>query len=104
MLVGRFFSSVNIAACVLQICVMPHVLSQSTVPQVLIAVPLIVLMIVVGGFIYPCLLSVMIAFGALKVLEYSVMTSATEMIYMPMGPDHRYLGTHDHFNYRYYHG
>ena len=68
MLVGRFFASVNVAACVLQICIMPHVLSQSTVPQVLSAVPLIVLLIVVGGFVYPSLLSVMIAFGALKVL------------------------------------
>ena len=25
-------------------------------------------------------------------LEYSIMTSATEMIYMPMGHEHRYLG------------
>eukprot|EP00596_Hydrurales_sp_CCMP1899_P008921 CAMPEP_0119033876 /NCGR_PEP_ID=MMETSP1177-20130426/947_1 /TAXON_ID=2985 /ORGANISM="Ochromonas sp, Strain CCMP1899" /LENGTH=346 /DNA_ID=CAMNT_0006990969 /DNA_START=1188 /DNA_END=2228 /DNA_ORIENTATION=- len=34
----------------------------------------------------------MMAFGTLKVLEYSIMTSATEMIYMPMDHDHRYLG------------
>jgi hypothetical protein len=67
-LVGRFFASVNIAACVLQIVVMPSVLSQSTLPQVLSAIPLIVLAIVVCGFVYPCLLSVMVAFGALKVL------------------------------------
>jgi hypothetical protein len=67
-LVGRFFASVNIAACVLQIVIMPSVLSQSTLPQVLSAIPLIVLAIVVCGFVYPCLLSVMVAFGALKVL------------------------------------
>jgi hypothetical protein len=71
-LVGRFFASVNIAACVLQIVVMPSVLSQSTLPQVLSAIPLIVLAIVVCGFVYPCLLSVMVAFGALKVLGTSV--------------------------------
>jgi hypothetical protein len=34
----------------------------------------------------------MFVFGSLKVLEYSVMTAATEMIYMPMGQDVRYLG------------
>ena len=91
-LVGRFFASVNIAACLLQIFVLPSVLSHASLPNVLFTIPLIVLAIVVGGFFYPCLLSVMLAFGALKVLEYSVMTSATEMIYMPMGHDHRYLG------------
>eukprot|EP00596_Hydrurales_sp_CCMP1899_P002511 CAMPEP_0119045090 /NCGR_PEP_ID=MMETSP1177-20130426/36911_1 /TAXON_ID=2985 /ORGANISM="Ochromonas sp, Strain CCMP1899" /LENGTH=261 /DNA_ID=CAMNT_0007016237 /DNA_START=1226 /DNA_END=2008 /DNA_ORIENTATION=+ len=34
----------------------------------------------------------MLGFGALKVLEYSIMTSATEMIYMPMNHQERYLG------------
>jgi len=34
----------------------------------------------------------MFAFGSLKVLEYSILTSASEMIYMPMGQDVRYLG------------
>jgi ATP/ADP translocase len=30
--------------------------------------------------------------GTMKVLEYSIMTAATEMIYMPMSHDDRYLG------------
>ena len=91
-LVGRFFASVNIAACFLQVFVMPHVLSISTLPKVLCAIPMIVFCIVIGGYIYPSLLTIMFGFGALKVLEYSIMTSATEMIYMPMNHEQRYLG------------
>jgi hypothetical protein len=34
----------------------------------------------------------MLGFGCMKVLEYSVMTSSMEMIYMPMGHEVRYLG------------
>ena len=67
-LVGRFFASVNIAACLMQIFVMPSVLSQSTLPQVLSAIPIILLIVIIGGYLYPCLLSVMVAFGTLKVL------------------------------------
>lgn len=92
MLVGRFFASVNIAACFLQVFVMPHVLSISTLPRVLCAIPMIIFCIVIGGYIYPSLLTIMFGFGALKVLEYSIMTSATEMIYMPMSSEQRYLG------------
>jgi hypothetical protein len=43
-------------------------------------------------YLWPTLLGVMIAFGSMKVIEYSVMTAATEMIYMPMDKDVRYLG------------
>ena len=43
-------------------------------------------------YLFPSLVGVMIAFGTLKVIEYSVMTVATEMIYMPMDKDVRYLG------------
>jgi hypothetical protein len=35
---------------------------------------------------------IQIYFNPPKVLEYSIMTSATEMIYMPMDHDQRYLG------------
>ena len=91
-LVGRFFASVNIAACFLQIFVMPHVLCISSLPKVLRSVPLIILGIVIFGYAYPSLLTIMFGFGALKVLEYSIMTSATEMIYMPMSGEQRYLG------------
>jgi ATP/ADP translocase len=90
--VGRFFASVNIAACFLQVFVMPSVLSVSTLPKVLRSIPLVIFAIVIVGYIYPSLLTVMFGFGALKVLEYSIMTSATEMIYMPMSSEQRYLG------------
>ena len=33
----------------------------------------------------------MLGFGTMKVLEYSIMSSAMEMIYMPMGQDVSYL-------------
>ena len=91
-LVGRFFASVNIAACFLQVFVMPSVLSVATLPKVLCSIPIVIFGIVIGGYIYPSLLTVMFGFGALKVLEYSIMTSATEMIYMPMSSEQRYLG------------
>ena len=71
---------------------MPSVLSVSTLPQVICSIPIVILVIVIGGYIYPSLLTVMFGFGALKVLEYSIMTSATEMIYMPMNSEQRYLG------------
>ena len=76
-LVGRFFASVNIAACLMQIFVMPSVLSQSTLPQVLSAIPVIILIVIIGGYLYPCLLSVMLAFGTLKVLGTSFPPSFT---------------------------
>ena len=71
---------------------MPSVLSVSTLPKVLRSIPLVIFAIVIAGYIYPSLLTVMFGFGALKVLEYSIMTSATEMIYMPMSSEQRYLG------------
>jgi len=92
MLVGRFFATVNIAACTLQCFVMPHLLSQSTLPNVLTKIPFLVLAAVCLGIVQPGLISVMLGFGTIKVLEYSIMHSASEMIYMPMGHDVRYLG------------
>jgi hypothetical protein len=71
---------------------MPYVLSTKSLPRVLGSIPITIFIIVIIGFIYPSLFTTMIAFGTLKVLEYSIMTSATEMIYMPMDHDHRYLG------------
>jgi hypothetical protein len=43
-------------------------------------------------YINPCLVLVMFSFGTMKVIEYSVLTSANEMIYMPMNLEVRYLG------------
>jgi ATP/ADP translocase len=76
----------------LQCFIMPSVLSNKTLPKVLSAIPIIIFTIIIGGYIYPSLLTIMLGFGALKVLEYSIMTSATEMIYMPMNHQERYLG------------
>jgi len=92
MLVGRFFATVNITSCTLQCFVLPLVLSHSTLPNVLINIPLCVLVATLYGVINPGLISVMLGFGTIKVLEYSIMHSASEMIYMPMGHEVRYLG------------
>lgn len=92
MLVGRFFATVNITACVLQCFILPSLLSQSTLPNVLSTIPFIVFVAVMLGVVYPGLISVMLGFGTIKVLEYSIMTAASEMIYMPMGHDVRYVG------------
>jgi len=92
MLVGRFFATVNITACTLQCFILPSVLSQSSLPNVLSKIPFIVFLAVMLGVFRPGLISVMLGFGTIKVLEYSIMTAASEMIYMPMGHDVRYLG------------
>eukprot|EP01034_Spumella_vulgaris_P022550 gene22550-28683_t len=92
MLVGRFFASVNIVVCGLQIFVLPTVLSQASLPKVLTKVPLIVMCTAALGVIRPGIISVMLGFGVIKVLEYSVMTAASEMIYVDMGHEVRYLG------------
>ncbi len=92
MLVGRFFASVNIVVCALQIFVLPTVLSQASLPRVLTKVPLIVMCAAALGVVRPGIISVMLGFGVIKVLEYSVMTAASEMIYVDMGHEVRYLG------------
>eukprot|EP01038_Epipyxis_sp_PR26KG_P006551 gene6551-8998_t len=91
-LVGRFFATVNIASCTLQLVILPHILSQSSLPVVLKYIPFIVFMAVIVGVTQPGLYSIMLGFGTMKVLEYAIMSPASEMIYMPMGHDVRYLG------------
>ena len=90
-LVGRFFATVNITACSLQFFILPGIL-QNSLPNVLSKIPIIVLFAVTLGVVRPGLISVMLGFGTIKVLEYSIMTAASEMIYMPMGHEVRYLG------------
>ena len=91
-LVGRFFATVNVTACIFQCFFLPIILSQSSLPYVLILIPVLIFFMSIFAFMTPSLLSTMFVFGSLKVLEYSVMTAATEMIYMPMDQDVRYLG------------
>lgn len=90
--VGRFFATVNIASCTLQIFILPSVLCAATLPDVLRAMPLLMLFTSVLSWLRPSLTSLMLSFGTMKVLEYSIMTAAGEMIYMPMSHDDRYLG------------
>lgn len=91
-LVGRFFATVNVTACIFQCFFLPIILSQSSLPYVLILIPVLISFMSFFAFMSPSLLSTMFVFGSLKVLEYSIMTAATEMIYMPMDQDVRYLG------------
>ena len=90
--VGRFFASVNLVACGLQLFVMPRLLSQETLPVALIAIPVCVGAATALAYFHQSLLTVMLGFGSMKVLEYSIMSSAMEMIYLPMGHEVRYLG------------
>ena len=92
-LIGRFFAAVNFVSCVLQVLVMPRLMSPRNAPMLLLMVPLVVLLSTSLGFFHQSsLVSVTLGFGIMKVLEYSVMTSAMELIYMPMGHEVRYLG------------
>lgn len=92
--VGRFFASVNTIACVLQCFVLPYLLSHQTLPQFLLIIPIIVLIAVFLSCFdrTDLFLRDTIAFGSVKILEYSIMTSATEMIYMPLECEVRYVG------------
>jgi hypothetical protein len=92
--VGRFFASVNTIACVLQCFVLPHILSHQSLPQFLMIIPIIVLLATVLSCFdrTELFLQDTLAFGAVKILEYSIMTSATEMIYMPLDCEVRYVG------------
>ena len=91
-IVGRFFATVNLTACLLQCFVLPRILSPTSLPYVLIMVPMTLLLISLFSCFNPTLLATMFAFGTLKVMEYSIMTASTELIYMPMGQEVRYLG------------
>jgi len=91
-LIGRAFAVINLLSCIMQCVVVPTVMSPRRMPAFLISVPILVLLGTSVAFAGESLLSVMVGFGVLKVLEYSVMASATEMIYMPLEHEVRYLG------------
>lgn len=67
MLVGRFFATVNISSCALQCFVLPHIMSHSSLPTVLLYLPIIVFFAVMLGVVKPGIISVMIGFGTIKV-------------------------------------
>lgn len=92
-MVGHFFATVNAVACGLQLFVLPRLISQRNLPLLLSSIPLLVFLFILIAYLQSSSsLTIMLAFGALKVLEYSVMTSAVEMMYMPFNEDVRYLG------------
>jgi hypothetical protein len=91
-LVGRFFAVVNVSASLLQCFVFPLFLNQATLPYILRYLPFIIFFAILLGVIHPGTITVMIGFGSIKILEYSVMHSAAEMIYMPLGHELRYVG------------
>ena len=91
-LIGRAFAVINLLSCIMQCVVVPTVMSPRRMPTFLLSVPILVLLGTSVAFAGESLLSVMVGFGVLKVLEYSVMASATEMIYMPLEHEVRYLG------------
>lgn len=70
-IVGRFFACVNFSSCVLQCFVIPKILSHSTLPLVILAVPLLIFLMSSLVAMAPSLLAVMFTFGSLKVLEYA---------------------------------
>ena len=90
---GRFFAFVNIVACGLQLFIVwVKLLSHHSLPSFLYLIPILVGAAASFALFFRNLVTVMLGFGVMKVLEYSIMSSAMEMIYMPMGHDVRYLG------------
>jgi chromate transport protein ChrA len=61
--VGRFFATVNVTSCALQIFVLPSILSVQTLPQVLRAMPGLIMLTTILGHLKPSLEAVMISFG-----------------------------------------
>lgn len=90
--VGHFFATVNATACGLQLFILPLIISQRTLPVLLLSIPLLITLFIVIAYFQSSSITIMLAFGTLKVLEYSVMSAATEMMYMPFNEDVRYLG------------
>ena len=90
--VGYFFATVNVITCTAQLFILPSLLSRKSLPYILLFIPIVVFVFISITYIYESSFTIMLAFGSLKVLEYSVMTSATEMMYMPFNEDVRYLG------------
>lgn len=90
--VGYFFATVNVITCTAQLFILPSLLSRKSLPYILLMIPIVIFIFISITYIYESPLTIMLAFGSLKVLEYSVMTSATEMMYMPFNEDVRYLG------------
>lgn len=91
-MVGRFFATVNVIASLLQCFFFPLIMSPTTLPTIMRYLPFIVLTAVLLGVFHPGTISVMLGFGTIKILEYSCMHSASEMIYMPLGYELRYVG------------
>jgi ATP/ADP translocase len=91
-LVGRFFATVSVVSCGLQCFVLPTMLTQQSLPRMLMYLPCTVFATVMIGVVHPGLVSVMLGYGTMKVLEYSMMHSASEMIYVPLGHEVRYVG------------
>ena len=72
MLIGRFFAFVNMFACILQCFIIPYILSQKTLPTILIYIPIIICIITTLCALSPSLIAVMLSFGTLKVIEYII--------------------------------
>ena len=96
--VGQFYAGVNVASSTLQFLVLPWLLSRLTKKES--AGPARLLLVgpaLVGGLLVACaqqpsLTLIALCFGAQKVIEYSVRSSATEMLYVPLGYEEKFLG------------
>ena len=89
--IARLFSIVNILSSILQFFVLPFVLNNKTLPEFLKILPLIVAIPIYISLAFNINCNLFI-FGVIKVIEYSFLHGASELIYMPLGAELNYLG------------
>jgi hypothetical protein len=93
---SNFFMTVNIVACTVQMLVMPKLLSGRNMPYVLLFIPAVCAAACLAGTVFGDHVSPLVAslapFGALKVVEYAINTSAMQIVYMKIPDTQRYLG------------
>jgi ATP/ADP translocase len=90
--IGNFFAIINIVACLLQCLILPKLLNQESLSKVLIITPMIVFIFSFISSLNPSLNTTMFAFGSIKIFDYSVLSATSQLIYMPMGKEERYIG------------
>ncbi len=94
--VSNFFAFVNIFACMLQISILPRWLNTKSLPIFLVVIPITIILAANFSHILlfeaGSLTAVLFTFGVMKTIEYSILTSAIEMIYMPLDLKERTLG------------
>jgi hypothetical protein len=84
LLVSNFFMTCNFFVCLMQMFIAPKFLTIKTLPYFLVFIPITILLTCLWSYMFPSLYSILLTFGTMKVLEFSILTSAMELIFLSM--------------------